>query len=447
MRSASRIMILCALCLYLLLLSPQPVQAETKIVINKGTNQLAFFKDGFLIDIFPVATGRQPHLTPEGRCKVVSKFVYPSWRNPKGGPVIPGGVPANPLGPRWLGLNARGTSGSSYGVHGNNDPASIGTYASSGCIRMRNEDILWLYERVPLGAGVEIISSRENLLNWKKVDSVNVNDVAVKFQPHLGPVFSGEAVYLPVRPVATALGYRLTWDENTRTLLLARIDREVLMAPGSRQIKINNKTAEIAEIPLLLENIIYLRDKYFESFLGATMNYHRDSRTLALFMPDDPSQGRLARYHMNILLNDKPLILPEYLTTLTDGEYLLVPAQYLCNAIGAAVNYNDSDKAVEISFPGKRISIPIDGSPALVDMQNSRTPSLIFVKDGSSYVNLHFLAEALGFKTDTDMQNRLIRILHQNTTVMFTNPFRYWHKEGSNGKRVTGGLANQTILH
>lgn len=406
-------MVLCALCLHFLLLSPQPVRAETKIVINKGTNQLAFFKDGFLMDIFPVATGRQPHFTPEGRCKVVSKLVYPSWRNPKGGPVIPGGVPANPLGPRWLGLNARGTSGSSYGVHGNNDPASIGTYVSSGCIRMRNEDIIWLYERVPLGTSVEIISSRENLLNWKKVTSVSVNNVAVKFVPQLGPVCSGEAVYLPVRPVATALGYQLTWDVNTRTLLLARIDREILITPGSRQIKVNNKMAEAADTPLLFENIIYLRDKYFESFLGATMNYHRDSRTLALVMPADPSQGRLVSYYMKILVNENPLILPESLTTLTDGEYLLVPVQYLCNAIGAAVNFNNTDKTVEISLPGKRISIPVDGRPGLVNMQHSKTPTLIFVKDGSSYVNLLFLAETLGFKADIDMKNRLIRIHQQ----------------------------------
>ncbi|MDO6851927.1 L,D-transpeptidase [Priestia megaterium] len=54
---------------------------------------------------------------------------------------IPGGDPRNPLGKRWLGLNANGTYGDTYGIHGNNNESSIGKYVSQGCMRMHNSSV------------------------------------------------------------------------------------------------------------------------------------------------------------------------------------------------------------------------------------------------------------------------------------------------------------------
>ena len=64
--------------------------------------------------------------------------------------VIPPGK-ANPLGTRWLGLSRKG-----YGIHGTNQPRSIGWRASHGCIRMRNPDIEELFELVRAGDVVEL---------------------------------------------------------------------------------------------------------------------------------------------------------------------------------------------------------------------------------------------------------------------------------------------------
>jgi lipoprotein-anchoring transpeptidase ErfK/SrfK len=65
--------------------------------------------------------------------------------------VIPGGSPRNPMGAAALTLN-RGE----YAIHGTNNPASIGTYASYGCIRMHNRDIVDLFERVSVGTPVVV---------------------------------------------------------------------------------------------------------------------------------------------------------------------------------------------------------------------------------------------------------------------------------------------------
>lgn len=122
------------------------------IIINKSTNKLAFFENGKLVKTFSVATGRQASYTPEGTFRIVNKIKNRPYY--KGG--IPGGDPRNPLGDRWLGLNARGTYGTTYAIHGNSNPNSIGKYVSSGCVRMYDDEVRWLFSQVELNTKVII---------------------------------------------------------------------------------------------------------------------------------------------------------------------------------------------------------------------------------------------------------------------------------------------------
>lgn len=122
------------------------------IEVNKSKNSLAIFSNQNLVRTLPVATGKNKSLTPEGTFKIVNKIKDP-WYSPKG---IPGGTPKNPLGSRWLGLSVPDTNGTKYGIHGTNNPTSIGKYASSGCIRMNNKDVQWLYDHIPTGTTVVI---------------------------------------------------------------------------------------------------------------------------------------------------------------------------------------------------------------------------------------------------------------------------------------------------
>jgi lipoprotein-anchoring transpeptidase ErfK/SrfK len=90
--------------------------------------------------------------------KVTMKRQWPDWTPPdemlKRQPDLPkhmDGGPDNPLGARALYLGA-----TLYRIHGSNEPETIGTAVSSGCIRMANDDIIDLYERVHVGAKVII---------------------------------------------------------------------------------------------------------------------------------------------------------------------------------------------------------------------------------------------------------------------------------------------------
>lgn len=136
-------------------LPPQPSGPEVRVVIDKARNRLYFYDRGRMVESYPVATGRGPELTPEGRFTVASKCT-----DPEGGPAA-----GSLYGARWIGLATPGHGdGSKYGIHGTNEPASVGTHASAGCVRMRDRDIRALYDRLQIGDVVEI--RRGSLFRW-----------------------------------------------------------------------------------------------------------------------------------------------------------------------------------------------------------------------------------------------------------------------------------------
>ncbi|MNN25209.1 putative L,D-transpeptidase YkuD [compost metagenome] len=128
--------------------SIQPVHADPSlpIVSDEGIysievypirHELIVFAQGHRFKTYPVAVGNPSTPTPVGEYKVVYKGS--NW-----GPSF---------GPRWLGLNV---PWGVYGIHGTNKPQSIGQHKSHGCIRMRNRDVLELYEYIPVGTKVMI---------------------------------------------------------------------------------------------------------------------------------------------------------------------------------------------------------------------------------------------------------------------------------------------------
>ena len=102
-----------------------------------------------------------------GLADVGRKVMWPRWtppksmieRNPekaKWANGMPGG-PDNPLGARALYLFQNGND-TLYRIHGTNEPLSIGKFASSGCIRMVNQDVIDLYRRAPVGTRVIVMA-------------------------------------------------------------------------------------------------------------------------------------------------------------------------------------------------------------------------------------------------------------------------------------------------
>ena len=132
------------------------------IIIDTTQNFLFLVEPGGKARRYGVGTGK-PGFEWAGVHKVTRKAEWPDWRPPAEmiarerakGRVLPAhmpGGPENPLGARALYLGSK-----LYRIHGTNQPWTIGQAVSSGCIRMRNEDVVDLYERAQVGTRVVVM--------------------------------------------------------------------------------------------------------------------------------------------------------------------------------------------------------------------------------------------------------------------------------------------------
>jgi lipoprotein-anchoring transpeptidase ErfK/SrfK len=111
--------------------------AGYRIVIDLSDRKLLLYNGETLVRTYPVGIGTIATATPSGRLRIVNKSPHPG----------------GPFGAYWLGL-----SKPHYGIHGTNDPSSIGKRVSHGCVRMYNQDVTELAKLVPIGTTVTIQS-------------------------------------------------------------------------------------------------------------------------------------------------------------------------------------------------------------------------------------------------------------------------------------------------
>jgi len=131
------------------------------IVISQHQRKLFFVLEGGRAVAYPVAVAKRGKEW-SGAAHVEGKYVEPAWSPPESvkrdhpelPDVIPGGSPHNPMGVRAITLDR-----DEVAIHGTTRAmrASVGTAASYGCIRMLNEDVLDLYDRVSVGADVMMV--------------------------------------------------------------------------------------------------------------------------------------------------------------------------------------------------------------------------------------------------------------------------------------------------
>lgn len=129
-------------------------KSHPEIVIFKGDFELLIVLEGCLVRAFDVATGKNGK-TPEGSFMIGTKTVNPTWYSPAG-KVYKYGNEKNILGTRWMAFkNTDEHQG--FGIHGTKFPESIGTEASMGCIRMRNDEVEVVYDYIPSQTKVRIV--------------------------------------------------------------------------------------------------------------------------------------------------------------------------------------------------------------------------------------------------------------------------------------------------
>ena len=128
------------------------------IVVRTGERRLYYFTGYGQAIRYPVGVGRAGKQWA-GTSYIDGKYIRPDWSPPAAGQarqselpnVVKGGSPRNPMG-----VAAMSLAGGEYAIHGTNQPGSIGHFVSYGCIRMYNEDIKDLYDRVSVGTRVVV---------------------------------------------------------------------------------------------------------------------------------------------------------------------------------------------------------------------------------------------------------------------------------------------------
>ncbi len=124
------------------------VQGPFDASVNMRTRHLSMTLGGRFAGRFPVGIGAD-QTTPEGEFAVKTKTPNPTYYGPDR--VVDANDPANPLGKYWIGLDDH------FGIHGTNDPASIGQADSRGCIRLSPRDIEDVYDMMTAESHVRII--------------------------------------------------------------------------------------------------------------------------------------------------------------------------------------------------------------------------------------------------------------------------------------------------
>lgn len=114
---------------------PEPNSIPYTIIVSRGKKSLTLLSNSAVQKVYPIAVGKMLTQTPIGEFVIVN-------REPD---------PGGPYGAMWLSLSKYG-----YGIHGTNNPSSIGKSVSKGCIRMYNQDVLQLARIVPNGTRVII---------------------------------------------------------------------------------------------------------------------------------------------------------------------------------------------------------------------------------------------------------------------------------------------------
>jgi lipoprotein-anchoring transpeptidase ErfK/SrfK len=128
------------------------------IIVDTPHKFLYLVEDGGKAMRYGIGVGR-PGFTWAGVKTITAKHEWPDWRPPeamlKRQPELPrfmAGGPQNPLGARAMYLGS-----TDYRIHGSNEPWTIGHNVSSGCIRLRNADVIDLYNRVKVGTKVVVM--------------------------------------------------------------------------------------------------------------------------------------------------------------------------------------------------------------------------------------------------------------------------------------------------
>lgn len=135
-------------------IDPKTPVIDPKLVVDLSDRKVRLYDQKKLKASYPIAIGQEGWETPTGSFKVFQMYENPAWQHPITGEKIASGDKENPLGKRWIGFTAHGKL--LIGFHGTTDDSLVGQAVSHGCLRMKNADVMALYQAVKIGTPVTV---------------------------------------------------------------------------------------------------------------------------------------------------------------------------------------------------------------------------------------------------------------------------------------------------
>lgn len=358
--------------------------AVNTITVNIPTRTI-FFESKDIKKFYPIAVGKILSNTPLGYYHVISKLINPIWYPPWGGkPVLPG--PDNPLGYRWIGFY------SDYGIHGNNAPASIGTLASLGCIRMYEKDVEELFNVVRYGDAVNVV----------------YQTIFIKYSPSSGKaLFVYPDVYK--KGINTKSAIKKILDQNAINIAEERFDK--LYKNINKDVVVFSQGYALIDNYELVSNDIFKTDdgnlnvnlNDIKTYLGLgdeklknVKLIEKDSKeyisvndvsniTGIKFVIDEKTDT--VKMIGNIFkLNGKFIFTSDYVDY--QNRELLIPVRSFANALNKNIEWDE-----------KNLRALVDGNAIPVSLSG-----------GMSYLSEKDLLNLYGLKVDVDSANRIINI-------------------------------------
>ncbi len=225
------------------------------------------------------------------------------------------------------------------------------------------------------------------------------NDVA--------PVLVNDRTMLPIRFVAEALGARVAWNQDTKTVTIVLDNTEIQLTVGETKALVNGAEVALDTASFIENNRTYMPLRFVAENLGALVEWNGEAQKVTI-AKEQPSTIMLTIGEKMAVVYGLPV--ENDVAPVLVNDRTMLPIRFIAEAMGATVGWDEATRAVTITNGDLSIAIVIGEAQATVNGEAVALDAAAFIENSRTYLPLRFVAENLGAKVEWfgDMQKVVI---------------------------------------